>query len=264
MITTPIAAFPRPLLNIRPRIELQPFYNPSVLHMRGMPESDVSNLLYEGGLNFYVKIHRQDLELARSLSNPRICLLRIPKKRHKLGSEGTEWTRGWNHPSHLNGAPNGISSKRYGGGIQKSGTSVVMNPIVTEWVLDTSRENISTICTISPLDWYRRKSLNFGDPVMPVSRNMWKTDGVDAIRLRGKKNKKGKWAGLTEQFKFKIRIEATDPADPDKRIISSISTETLILFPKLGTFEKNGMVYNETIPATQTRIFFGFGLKFAP
>jgi hypothetical protein len=82
--------------------------------------------------------------------------------------------------------------------------------------------------------------------------------------LRGRKQKKGKWAGLTEQFKFKVQIQATDPLNHDKRIISSISTETLILFPKLGTFGAAGQVYNPNDPNTYNRWFFAFGLKFAP
>jgi hypothetical protein len=223
----------------------------------------VPDFVYEGTLSFFVKIHRQDLDLARTLIHPRVCLLRIPKKRQRK-TNGYEGAKGWNHPSHQNGANNGISNTRYGGGSQSTGTGQQMNPIDTEWELDLSQDNIVTTCTLNPLDWYRKKDKGFGESVMPVTETEWKTDGPGALRLRGRKCKYLKWAGLTEQFKFKVRIEATDPNDYDKRIISTVSPETLILFPKLGTFGRAGQVYDPNDPNTHARWFFAFGLKFAP
>jgi len=183
------------------------------------------------------------------------------KKRQKRGN-GYEGAKGWNHPSHRNGATSGISNISYGGGSQNSGNGQPMNPIDTEWPLILTPDNVATTCTINPLDWYRRRSSSFGDPVMPMLESEWKTDGPDAIRLRGRKAKYGKWASHVQQFKFKVRIEATDPENPRKRIVSSISPETLVLFPKLGVFGASGQTFEESNPATHARWFFGFGLKF--
>jgi hypothetical protein len=84
MITN-TTGLPRPLLNVRSRIEYQPAYDPSVPHIRGENESQVPGLLYEGPLSFLVKIHRQDLGIAQSLINPHVCLLHVPKKEAEKG-----------------------------------------------------------------------------------------------------------------------------------------------------------------------------------
>lgn len=212
-----------PTLNIRSRIGLQSFGNPSASHVRGTDESHVPNFVYEGPLNFFVKIHRQDVEIARSLIDPHVCLLRVPKKRQKK-QNGFEGSKGWNHPSHQNGGNSGISSISYWGGSQSAGTGQQMNPIDTEWPLILTPDNVSTTCALNPLNWYRKKGKSFGDPCMPITEAEWKTDGPEAFRLRGRKCKYLKWASHVQQFKLKSGSKRPIQRTPESGL--------LVLFPR--------------------------------
>jgi hypothetical protein len=248
---------PNPIWNVRCRIEIPPvFYDPSSAHYRGMNQSALNSVVYEQPLTFYVKFHKEDLPTLQQLQNHKVCLLKRNTKNHKE-RQGWDANKAWKHPTHLNGT-GGKNGFQYGDGIQASGVPFIqMNPINTEWPVVTGHDNISTTCTLNPLDWYRTNNSQFGDPVLPMLYSDWKT--TELIKLRGRNNKRGKYSGLIEQYRFKVRIEATDPANPKRRVIGTPSIETIVLYPKKGLFGIGGDFPNQT--ANSVDFFFAWGLK---
>jgi len=246
-----------PIFNVRSKIVLQPFGNNSLNYIRGMLESQVSSCAYEGSFPFLVKAYKEDQPALSQLVNPKICLLRIPKrKRRKLNI--WDGAKGWVHPTHLNGTGNVLGNK-YADGVQSSGIGLAMNPIVTEWPLIQGVENIASTCSISPLDWYRRDGQTFGSSTLPMSQSDWDNG---SIQLRGLGSKSPGFTGITKQFRFKVRIEAQDPNDSRKRVVSTPSQETLILYPKKGSFSISGS-FDINDPSTFNFWYYAFDLKLA-
>jgi len=242
--------------NVRSKIEVHSFGANSLGYAFGTGEAFIESFVYQGAFTFLVKVYREDLSLLDNLINPRVCLLRIPKRKAK--NRLSQRSKGWTHPTHLNGSNQSLG-QQYGDGTQSSGTGSAMNPIATEWQINRAHENATTVCTLNPLDWYRPESGQFGDPVLPMSLEVWQAGG---IKLRGLGSKTPEFRGITKQFRFKVRIEAEDPSDPRKRIFSSISQETVILYPRLGTFSTGGP-FDPQDPNTFRQWFYSFDLKLA-